>query len=173
MPPRAAPAQERDADLDASVRAAADRRFADMCRVIPHPVLRRLQRLGFYLHDLGSSVTVDWPARRWQWHEGPPSVPYYRVSAPHFLRVVERDWGFSTLHIAARFRVYGWQHDQAVETFMPVSSLYALGYFSVPRWHYLQSSTLRILWQRRVELVDVLLRAARGVVWSDTPVRRA
>ncbi len=173
LPPRAAPDQDLEADLAARVRAAADRRFADMCRVIPHPVLRRLRRLGFYMPDIGSSVAVDWPARRWQWHEGPPSVPYYRVSAPHFLRVIERDWGFSTLHIAARFRVYGWQHDQAVETFMPVSSLYALGYFSVPRWHYLQSSTLQILWQRRVELVDVLLRAARGVVWSDTPVRRA
>lgn len=173
LPPRVAPNHEPDADLDARVRAAADRRFADMCRVIPRPVLRRLRRVGFHLPDIGSAVTVDWPARRWEWHEGPPSVPYYRLSAQHFLRVVETDWGFSTLHIAARFRVYGWQQDQAAETFMPVSSLYALGYFSVPRWHYLRWSTLRILWQRRVELVDVLIRTVRGVVWSDTPVRRA
>ena len=173
LPPRAAANLEPDADLDARVRAAADRRFADMCRVIPHPVLRRLRRLGFYMHDTGSAVTVDWPARRWEWHEGPPAVPHYRLSTPHFLRVVETDWGLSTLHIAARFTVHGWQDDQAVETFMPVSSLYALGYFNVPRRHYLRASTLRILWQRRVELVDVLVRAARGVVWSDTPVRRA
>lgn len=173
LPPAGTPTQEPDADRLARVRAAADGRFADMCRVIPHSVLRRLRRLGFHLHDTGSSVVVDWPARRWQWQEGPPSVPHYRLSTQHFLRVVESDWGFSTLHIAARFRVLGWQDDQAVETFMPASSLYALGYFSVPRWHYLRPSTLRILWQRRIELMDVLLRAARGVLWSGPPVRRA
>lgn len=173
LPPQTMAEHGDEPGLAERIHTAADHRFSDMCRAIPRPLLRRLRCLGFHLHDIGASVTIDWAARRWHWHTTPPTVPYYRLSARHFLRVVETDWGWSTLHIAARFRVHNWRDDPAVETFMPISTLYALGYFSVPRWHYLRGSSLQVAWRRRAELADVLMRAARGVLWSGRPVRRA
>lgn len=155
-----------------AVRAAADARLRDMCAVLPGWLRRRIGVLGFHMHDLDLAVVVRWADGQWAWQPGEPDVPHYRVSASHFRRVCQADWGWTTLHIGARFQARRWRQSDALSMFMPVSSLYAMRYFHQTWQHYLTPRVLQVLWARRFEIGDLAWRTARGAAWSDAPAPR-
>lgn len=155
-----------------AVKAAANARLHDMCAVLPGWLRRRIGVIGFHMPDLDLAVVVHWAAGQWTWQQGEPDVPHYRLSAWHFRRVCEADWGWTTMHIGARFRARRWRQSHALSMFMPVSSLYAMRYFHQPWRHYLTPRVLQVLWARRFEIGDLAWRTARGAAWSDAPAPR-
>lgn len=172
QPPEALPLEPLTPPAGDVVKAAADARLRDMCAVLPGWVRRRMGILGFHMSDVSLAVVVDWGAGHWTWQEREPDLPHYRVSASHFLRVCQTDWGWTTLHIGARFTARRWRDSDAISMFMPVSSLYALRYFHQSWRHYLTPRVLGVLWARRHELADVAWRTMRGTAWSDAPASR-
>lgn len=141
-----------------TIEISAKQRFEHMFASIPRLLRRRMSVLGFWLEDLERGLTVDWEHGRLQWGGTVCDAPHFRLGAAHFMYVCRALAGWTTLHVASRFTVHGWEVDGAVQSFLPISLLYGLGYFDRHPLSYVGPRLFEAVWAHRSEVVDLLLR---------------
>lgn len=153
------------------IEEAAAARFADMFAKIPRALTKRIGVFGFHLDDAGRNLVVDWRERTLTWSDGTvrEGVPFFRLGAGYFLKVCRSPWGWSNLHIGARFTVHAWKGTKAIQAFMPVSILYGLEYFDGGLRGFVSPRAISVGWRRRTEIVDLAMKAVRGKLWAKKP----
>ncbi|MEP6572054.1 MAG: MBL fold metallo-hydrolase [Gemmatimonadota bacterium] len=153
------------------LKRTAEQRFEDMFRRIPFLMRRRMGKIAFVLDDADLSLVIDWRARTLRWGAAASDLPHYSLGAGLFLEACRVPWGWGDLHIGCRFTVHRWQGNSAVESFLPSSILYGLGYFDGVG-QFFRPQALGAAWARRVEIAELIRKAFTRATWRGDDFQR-